>query len=126
MVRSIGFWSTNFITKTKEDKGHALNVRGIGDIDHQKLNKLYLLTMAEEHETGANHMNEAIHGFINGRTTSRALPSTISFQLSNRTCKNKNRYLFEYLERFIYWGVCQNVETASIPGVQTHEGIDQA
>lgn len=119
------FGLPHFITTTKQVRGHAMKVKLVGLLEHGKPNKLRLLTMTEEHETGANHIVEAIHRFLLDRARQCVLPRTLFIQLDNCTRENKNRYLLAYLEALIGWGVFDDVEAGFLPIGHTHEDIDQ-
>lgn len=68
------FGLPHFVTKRKVENGHALKVKLIGVLEHRRHNQLYLFTMTEQHETGANHIIEAIHQFIHHKSKASTLP----------------------------------------------------
>lgn len=64
------FGLPNFTTTPKSQKGHSLKVKLIGLLEHKPECQLFLYTMTQEHETGASHIVEVIHRFINNNVAS--------------------------------------------------------
>ncbi len=119
------FGLPHFMIKTKDDRGHSLKVRLIGLLEHNQTNQLRLFTLTEEYPTGANHVIEAIHRFLNERINQSILPRTFFIQVENCTKENKNRFLFSYIESLIRWKLFHEVVVAFLPVGHTHEDIDQ-
>lgn len=118
------FGLPHFTVKTKSQTGHAIKVRLVGVINHGRPNKLFLLTMADNFESGANHIIESFHRALNG--FEGVLPRSAFIQLDNCTKENKNRYFFSFLEFLILAEVFDEVEVGFLPVGHTHEDIDQA
>ncbi len=119
------FGLPHFMVKTKDDRGHSLKVRLIGLLEHNQKNKLRLFTLTEEYPTGANHVVEALHRFLNERINQSVLPRTFFIQVDNCTKENKNRYFFSYVESLIRWRLFDEIQVAFLPVGHTHEDIDQ-
>jgi len=111
---------------TKDDRGQALKVRLVGVLHHGRPNKLRLFTLTAEHQTGANHIVETIHRFLNELAQKGPLAKTLYLQLDNCIRENKNRFLFAYLESLVHWGVFDDVIVGFLPVGHTHEDIDQS
>ena len=116
----------HFTTSTKNQRGISMKVKLIGLLEHNIPNILNLFTMTEEHQTGANHVIEAVHRFINLRRLKGPLPPTLFVQVDNCSRENKNRYLMSYFEFLVRQGVFSTVEVGFLPVGHTHEDIDQA
>lgn len=119
------FGLPHFTTATKNQRGHSLKVKLVGLLAHDVQNHLMLFTMTEEHATGANHIVESIHRFLNSRRSTGPLPRTLFVQLDNCTRENKNKYLMAYFEVLVALHVFQVVEVGFLPKGHTHEDIDQ-
>ncbi len=119
------FGLPHFMIKTKDDRGHSLKVRLIGLLEHNQKNQLRLYTLTEEYPTGANHVIEAVHRFLNERVHQSILPRTFFIQVDNCTKENKNRFFFSYIESLIRWKLFDEVMVAFLPVGHTHEDIDQ-
>ncbi len=115
----------HFITKTKKQTGLALEVKVVGCLEHNVENKLHLYTMTEEHKTGANHIIEVIHRFLNDRRNRGPLPRTFFVQVDNCTRENKNHYFMAYLQSLVALGIFDTVEVGFLPKGHTHEDVDQ-
>ncbi len=115
----------HFVTKTKEQKGLAMKLKVIGLLEHDLQNVLHIFTMTEEHETGANHVVECIHRFLNSRRNRGVLPRILFVQMDNCTRENKNRYLLSYLESLVSLDLFDVVEAGFLPKGHTHEDVDQ-
>ena len=98
------FGLPHFTTKPKSQRGHALKVKLIGLFEHLIENRLTLFTMTEEIETGANHVIEVIHRFLNAKRSEGALPPTLFVQLDNCSGENKNKYVLAYFEMLVSLG----------------------
>ncbi len=116
----------HFISKTKAQRGQALRVKLIGILEHAAENKLRLLTMTDEHKSGANHIIESIHRYLMDRSLSSAVPPTMYVQVDNCTRENKNRFFLSYMESLVRWKVFKVIEVSFLPIGHTHEDIDQA
>ncbi len=116
----------HFISHTKSQRGNSLSIKLVGLLEHASENRLRLLTMTEEHQTGANHIVEAIHRFLMDKYISSVLPPKLFIQVDNCTRENKNRFFFSYVECLVRWKVFKEVEVAFLPVGHTHEDIDQA
>lgn len=66
-----------------------MNVRSIGVQEHKRPDHVYLYTMTEEHETGANHIVEAVQWLFIDRVTSSPVPPKLFVQLYNGTRDTK-------------------------------------
>ncbi len=120
------FGLPHFISHTKAERGHTLTIKLVGVLEHAVENKLRLLTMSEEHQTGANHIIESIHRFLMDKSLSCQLPPKLYIQVDNCTRENKNRFFFSYIESLIRWELFHEVEVGFLPVGHTHEDIDQA
>ena len=120
------FGLPHFTTKNKSQRGHALKVKLIGIIDHQVEKQLTLMTMTEEHATGANHIVEVIHRILCARRSQGQLPPNFYIQLDNCSRENKNKYVLSLLEMLVSLGVFLSVEVGFLPVGHTHEDVDQA
>ena len=98
------FGLPHFTTKTKSQCGHMMKFKVVGLLEHRIVNKLTLLTMTEEHATGANHVVEVVHRYINAKSKEGPLPCRFYVQLDNCSRENKNRYLLSYLEMLVALG----------------------
>ena len=116
----------HFVTKTKETRGEGLKVHLIGLLQHLSVNKLSLFTMTDDHDTGANHIIECIHRFINDTARDGTLPRQLFVQLDNCVRENKNNYLLSYLDALVWWGIFDSIEIGFLPVGHTHCDIDQA
>lgn len=120
------FGLPHFITTPKSQRGHALKVKLIGLLEHKLENFLFLYTMTQEHETGANHIVEVLHRFINAKRADGPLPRKFFVQLDNCTRENKNRFVMGYFEMLVAHSVFDSVEAGFLPVGHTHEDVDQA
>ena len=116
----------HFVTKIKGSRGDGMKVHLIGLLQHRNVNKLNLFTMTANHQTGANHIIECIHRFINCESRERKLPRRLFVQMDNCSRENKNQYLLSYLEALVIWKVFDIVEAGFLPVGHTHCDIDQA
>lgn len=82
--------------------------------------------MTQEHETGANHVIEALHRFLITKRMEGPLPRKLFIQLDNCSRENKNRYVMGYLEMLVSASVFDRIECAFLPIGHTHEDVDQA
>lgn len=119
------FGIPHFATTTKTQRGHALKVKLVGLLEHNVENSLFLFTMTEEHETGANHIIEAIHRYLNTRFTQSPLPRTLFVQLDNCSRENKNHFFMAYIEFLVAMRIFDVIELGFLPVGHTHEDIDQ-
>lgn len=119
------FGLPHFTVQTKSVRGKALKVKLIGILEHSAEKRLHLYTMTEEYETGANHIVESVHRFINERASGTILPPILYIQLDNCTRENKNRYFLSYLECLVSWKVFSEVHASFLPVGHTHSDIDQ-
>lgn len=72
-----------FITKTKDMRGHTLNIRLSGVLENTHPNKLRLYTPTEEFATGTNHFVEAINRFLSNLFQKLVLPKNLYIPLDN-------------------------------------------
>lgn len=119
------FGLPHFVTITKDTKGHCIKVKLIGILEHGPQNRAALYTMTENFETGANHVIECLHRYLNKRNDQAGLPNRLTIQLDNCTRENKNRYMMAYLESLVSWGVFVEVQASFLPIGHTHSDIDQ-
>lgn len=120
------FTLPHFAVKTKEQRGVGIKIHLIGVLQHRSLNRLSLYTMTDEHQTGSNHVVEAMHRCINDLSKEGPLPKNLHLQLDNCSRENKNRFLFSYLQALVSWGVFRSIEAAFLPVGHTHCDVDQA
>ncbi|MEM9681301.1 MAG: hypothetical protein AAF901_13340, partial [Bacteroidota bacterium] len=120
------FGLPHFCSSTKDQRGHSLKVRLVGVLDHAVINRLLLMTLTQEYESGANHIIEAIHRYLVIRSADGDLPKILYVQMDNCTRENKNRYLMAHLECLVSWGLFESIEVGFLPIGHTHEDIDQA
>ena len=113
-------------TTPKSQRGHALKVKLVGLLEHKLEPQLLLYTMTQEHQTGANHIVEVLHRFINKKRSEGPLPKKLYIQLDNCSRENKNRYVLGYCEYLVAHSVFDSVEVGFLPVGHTHEDIDQA
>ena len=115
----------HFVFNTKNMRGMKLKVRVIGLKEHLAVPSVTLFLLTEEHETGANHVIEAIHRFLTEKRRRGPLPKTFFVQADNCTRENKNKYMLGYLQSLVARGVFQEVCLSFLPVGHTHEDIDQ-
>lgn len=120
------FGLPHFAVNAKSTRGRALKVKLVGLLEHGPEKRLYLYTMTEEFETGANHIIECLHRFINDRSLKGRLPSTLYIQLDNCSRENKNRYFLSFLESLVAWNVFEEIHASFLPVGHTHIDIDQS
>lgn len=97
----------------------------VGVLEYRVRKRLTLYTMTAEHETGANNIIEALHRNLSAKEGSSQIEGTSYLQVDNCTRKNKNKFLFCYLECLVAWGVFQEVFVSFLPVGHTHADIDQ-
>lgn len=114
-----------FTNYTKNRRGHGLKVKLVSVLYHAKQNFLHLFTMTQKQETGANHIIEAIHRFINRRRIVGQLPRKLFVQLNNCSREHKNKYLMSYFEYLISARAFDLIEVGFLPVVHTHEDMYQ-
>lgn len=117
----------HFLQKSKEDKGHKIAVKIVGVLMHGVENDLYLFSMVEGFETGANHVIESLHRALDRKKRKLGmLPPTLFVQADNCTRENKNRFFLGYLEMLVARGVFVEVQMSSLEVGHTHTDVDQA
>lgn len=121
-----GYGLPHFSVNTKATAGHSLKVKLVGVLEHGARKRLSLYTMTAEHETGANHIIEAVHRTLSIKAESQPLQGVLYLQVDNCTRENKNTFLFCYMECLVAWGVFQEVFVSFLPVGHTHTDIDQA
>ena len=119
------FGLPHFVNITKDTRGHALKIKLIGVMEHSATGRVGLYTMTEDHETGANHVIECVHRFIDSKNKTTGLANVLYIQMDNCTRENKNRYMFSYLESLVCYGVFTEVYASFLPIGHTHSDIDQ-
>lgn len=115
----------HFVVKSKDARGHSLKVKVVGVLEHGKPHRAHLMTLTEDHETGANHIVEAVHRFLSLRRERGPIPPVLYIQLDNCSRENKNRYFLGYVEYLVACGVFERAEVSFLPVGHTHEDIDQ-
>lgn len=70
-------------------------------LEQVNTNALLLFTVTEDHETGENHIVEAVHRLFLHRARKFALATTLFVQLNNYTRENNNIYLLGFLDALI-------------------------
>ena len=110
-----------------ESTGYSIEMGLIGLIEHLpgQVRSVRLFTMAEDMETGSNHVIEVIHRWLQEKEERGVLPSRLLVQLDNCSRENKNRYLLAYFETLVAYGVFMEVRASFLPKGHTHEDIDQ-
>lgn len=81
--------------------------------------------MAEEQETGINHGVSVLHMFLCKWTHSSLLPREMFVQLDICTRKNKNRYIFGFIETLDLSNIFDLVEVQILLITHVREYIDQ-
>lgn len=74
-----------------------MRVELIGLLEHHKPNPIQLFTMTEKHETGVNHIVEALQRYITDLSALECLPQTLYIQMDNCTRENMHRFMFAYI-----------------------------
>lgn len=120
------FGLPHFTTHPKSQRGHAMKVKLVGLLEHRLINRLTLLTMTQEHQTGSNHVIEALHRFLTRKRKEGPLPPKLFVQLDNCSRENKNKYVLAYMELLVAYQVFDSVECGFLPVGHTHEDVDQA
>ena len=119
----------HFVEASKSDRGHQLKVKIVAAMQHLKRGErdLHLFAMTDEFATGANHVIEVVHRFLQGKKKARGkLPPILFIQLDNCTRENKNRFFFSYLELLVANGVFKEIQVSFLPIGHTHADIDQS
>lgn len=119
------FGLPHFVTVTKDTRGHSIKVKLVGIVQHGRQKHISLYTMSENHETGANHVIECLHRFLNNRNDQFGLSKNLYIQMDNCSRENKNRYTLGYLESLVAWGVFDEICASFLPVGHTHIDIDQ-
>lgn len=120
------FGLPHFTTTPKSQRGHAMKVKLVGILEHRLVNQLSLLTMTQEHQTGSNHVIEALHRFLMRKRKEGPLPSKLFVQLDNCSRENKNKFVMAFMEFLVASHVFDRVECGFLPIGHTHEDVDQA
>jgi len=81
--------------------------------------------MTEEHSTGANHIGETIHRFLDLKLKREHVARHLFIQLDNCSRENKNRYLLSYIEYLVSRKRFECIEVSFLPVGHTHEDVDQ-
>ena len=118
----------HFAMKTKaEVTGYSMKMGLVGLAEHVPghVRELHLFTLAEDMETGANHVVEVLHRWLQRKKAKGKLPSTLLIQLDNCSRENKNKIFFGYVEMLVSLGVFEEVQVSFLPKGHTHEDIDQ-
>ena len=119
------FGLPHFTINTKDTRGESLKVKLIGLLDHGTDRALSLFTLTAQFETGANHLIESLHRWLDRKAEGNPLPKTIFIQMDNCTRENKNRYTLGYIEMLVAIGVVGEVQVSFLPIGHTHSDIDQ-
>ena len=82
------FGLPHFSSSTKDQMGYPLKVKLIGVLEHSVKNRLMLLILTENYESGSNHIIEAIHRFLIHRKAGTSLPPTF-FHSNGQLYKRK-------------------------------------
>ena len=116
-----------FLRKSKEDRGHKIAIKLVGVLIHGLENELFLFSMVEAFETGANHVIESLHRALQIKKNNIGrLPPTLFVQADNCTRENKNRFFLGYLEMLVARGVFIEVHFSSLEVGHTHTDVDQS
>ena len=119
----------HFKRKTKEGgAGYGMKTKLVAVVEHtvgrKRVPNLY--TMSEAFETGANHIIEALHRWVERKMGAGLLGHTLYVQADNCTRENKNRYFLAYLEILTaIVGGFREILVSFLPVGHTHEDVDQ-
>ena len=117
----------HFIRKSKEDRGHKIAVKLVGVLMHGVENELFLFSMVEAFETGANHVIESLHRALQiKKNIIGKLPPTLFVQADNCARENNNRFFLGYLEMLVARGVFVEVHFSCLEVGHTHTDVDQS
>ena len=110
-----------------ESTGYSIKMGLIGLLEHLpgQVRELSLFTMAEDMETGSNHIIEVFHRWLQKKAAKGPLPPCLLIQLDNCSRENKNKFFFGYLETLVSLRVFEEVRVSFLPKGHTHEDIDQ-
>ena len=110
-----------------ESTGYGIKMGLIGVLEHLpgRVRDLSLYTMAEDMETGANHVIEVFHRWLEKKISKGPLPPILLIQLDNCTRENKNKFFLGYLEILVSLGLFNEIHVSFLPKGHTHEDIDQ-
>ena len=114
-------------TMKAETTGYSMKMGLIGLLEHMpgRIRSLSLFTMAEDMETGANHIIEVLHRWLEKKASKGPLPPILLIQMDNCSRENKNKFLFGYLEFLVSVGIFEEIQASFLPKGHTHEDIDQ-
>ena len=110
-----------------ESTGYSIKMGLVGLLEHVpgRMRELHLFTMAENLESGANHVIEVLHRWLQKKAAKGKLPGTLLIQLDNCSRENKNKFFMAYIEMMVALGVFEEVRVSFLPKGHTHEDIDQ-
>lgn len=120
------FGVPHFVTTSKDMKWRVMRAKLTGVQQHPEPSRLHLLTITEEHETGASHIVKSLDGFQSDQVSNCALPPTHFVQMDNCTRWNKNPSLSSDKESLVAWRMFQTVEVQFLPIGHKQEDIDHA
>ena len=103
-----------------------MKIRLIGFLQHLVPNRLQLFTMTEEHETGSNHIIDALHRLLKDLRRSGPLPKRPYLQFDNCSREKKNGFIFSYLESLVEIPLFDEILVGFLPVGQANEDIDQS
>ena len=110
-----------------ESTGFSIKMGLVGLLEHLpgQVRELHLFTMAENLESGANHVIEVLHRWLQKKAAKGRLPGTLLVQLDNCSRENKNKIFMGYIESLVALGVFEEIRVSFLPKGHTHEDIDQ-
>lgn len=120
------FSLSRLIISTKDEYGRSVKAKMVGLLQHGVVDRQNLFTMSKEMKTTANHVIRTILSLLSDRANRQKLFPTFYTQVSSCSCKNKNRFMFAYLENFVPWSVSEDIVASLLPVDHTHVYIDRA
>lgn len=91
----------HFTESVKQNLAGGFAVHLVVVVQHALVSQLRLFKLVDSHETGYNHVFEAIYRVINDFVKTGKLLSKLFVQLDNCTMENKNHYLMAYFESLV-------------------------
>lgn len=113
------------MTLVKDQSGHGLKFTLIGSLHRCSVNKPWLLTMTAEHQTGINNIVGTVHRFLTDEEKKGPLPRYLFLQFDNCSRENRNKYLRDFMEPFLCWGLFDCVEVGFLLIAHRHSDTDQ-
>lgn len=76
-ANQFAYFTPQFTFRTKVEEDWSLKAELVGLLVHERLNHLYLYTLTDEHETGANRIAETLYWVFNNQAIKCSLPKTL-------------------------------------------------